>query len=117
MLLPLQLNNLLSAGQSLTVDAGSYSFTGNDLNIRRGFPLICSPGTYNLTGGQMFCKVKIPLSSGSYYFTGSEIDINFYGLNRVYCNPGQYRFIEKTVKLLTPSQIGVIRVYENFKHE
>lgn len=65
--------------------AGTYTFTGANVTLRRGRTLIASGGTYNLTGAAVNLKVarKIAAAAGTYSLTGADVTLTASGSDPV----------------------------------
>lgn len=91
--------DLGGSGISITVDSGSYSVTGTDVNLKADYKEIIStgsyaytgtdiilvdpptsqtitidPGSYSLTGANLSASIKSQVNTGSYSITGTAIN-------------------------------------------
>lgn len=64
-----------AAAYTLTVDAGSYSNTGNSISLLRGLKVITTAGSYSTTGNTSTLSkgYKVITSAGSYATSGNSI--------------------------------------------
>ncbi len=60
-------------------EAGSYTFTGNTVALKRGYVLACGSGSYSFTGNDVSLKVgrRLVADSGAFNFTGNNVSLLF----------------------------------------
>ena len=65
----------LLCSRVLSLEAGSYSLTGSDVAFKHTYKLSLESGSYSLTGSDvsLLCSRKLSLESGSYEITDSEL--------------------------------------------
>ena len=62
---------------TVTIDAGSYVLTGNDVGLKRGERLTIDTGSYALTGNDVALNhgYNVTLETGSYALTGNAVNL------------------------------------------
>jgi hypothetical protein len=68
---------ILKPGGTITVEAGSYTYTGTAASLERGRKVVADAGSYTYTGTDATLRVGHPLSAGagSYTYTGSDASL------------------------------------------
>lgn len=76
----------------LTADSGSYTLTGTDATLRRGFTIVAASGSYALTGTAALLKHPVALSvgSGSYTLWGESVGLRG---NHLFADVGTYEIV------------------------
>jgi Uri superfamily endonuclease len=69
----------LIVGRKIGITAGSYAYTGSAVDLIAGRKLVITPGSYTYTGSSIDLKVgrKLTIDPASYTYTGNDVTLTY----------------------------------------